>query len=361
MRGFKFFIACLFFLLAGCGYKDIDKRFFVVAIGVDKSTSDHAKYKITFKAAIPPEKPSAKSNESEIVTTETDSMTDAVRVLRSQLDKELDFSHAKAIILGQSFVEKEDVSEILDWFIRRRDIQGIAYMGVGSPTALEVLHIKPTFERLPGNALFLYFGRSGTEAPYIITEPLFDFYRRIKEKGVDPILPIIQAEGDKYSIRSSAIFKNYRMSLILNDLESEILNTFLGRLKKTDFKIHADGKEFFVFADSAKLKYDLLVGEKTRIHIHCKMSVTIEESKETLALEKLHQLEVLTEQEINKNVLKLVKKLQQANVDPIGFGLRYRASHFNNQNEWQEWEKIYPEIEFTVNADVRVRGTGAIY
>ncbi|MBP1934310.1 Ger(x)C family spore germination protein [Ammoniphilus resinae] len=361
MRGFKLLMVCLFFLLAGCGYKDIDKRFFVVAIGVDKSNSDHGKYKITFKVAIPPDKPSAKSNEAEIITTDSDSMTEAVRITRAQLDKEIDFSHTKAIIFGQSLVQKENVSEIIDWFVRRRDIQRIAYTGVGSPTALEVLKVRPAFERLPGNSLFLYFGRSGTEAPYVITEPLFDFYRRIKEKGIDPVLPIIQAEGDKYSILSSAIFKNYRMNLTLNDLESEILNSFLGRLKKTDFKIQANGESFFVFADSVKLNYDLLAGEKPTIHIHCKMSVTIEESKQTLALEKMHQLQILTEQEIRKNVLKLVKKFQQANVDPIGFGLRYRGSHLNNQTEWQKWEDIYPEIEFTMKAEVKVRGTGSIY
>lgn len=48
-------ILLLFFitsLITGCGFKDIDKRMFVVGVGVDKSNSEEKPYKITLKMTV---------------------------------------------------------------------------------------------------------------------------------------------------------------------------------------------------------------------------------------------------------------------------------------------------------------------
>jgi spore germination protein KC len=60
-----------------------------------------------------------------------------------------------------------------------------------------------------------------------------------------------------------------------------------------------------------------------------------------------------------KTCLALLKKIQKANVDPMGFGLRYRATHPGN-DAWKQWQSIYPTIKFVVNPNIQIEGTGII-
>lgn len=46
------FIQCIV-LMAGCGFKDIDNRLFIIGIGVDPSEKEEGHYKVTLKLSIP--------------------------------------------------------------------------------------------------------------------------------------------------------------------------------------------------------------------------------------------------------------------------------------------------------------------
>ncbi|UPG62947.1 hypothetical protein [Metabacillus endolithicus] len=123
-------VAALLFL-GGCGYKDIDRRFFVVSIGVDKSDDKENMYDITLKLAVPSSETKTASTESRMMTESAETISEAVRIIKSKVEKELDFSHTKIIIFGENVVE-DDLTNILDWFYRRRDIQAISWTAVGS-------------------------------------------------------------------------------------------------------------------------------------------------------------------------------------------------------------------------------------
>src|SRR5690625_4551243 len=86
-------------LLSGCGFKDIDKRVFVVGFGIDGG-SEEKPYKITLKMAIPGKKDSPKP-EYTYLTQEADTIAKAIRLSESNIDKELEFGHAKVIVLGE--------------------------------------------------------------------------------------------------------------------------------------------------------------------------------------------------------------------------------------------------------------------
>ena len=46
-------IISAFLVLTSCGFKDIDKRIFVQAIGIDHSGNDEKPYRVTLKLAVP--------------------------------------------------------------------------------------------------------------------------------------------------------------------------------------------------------------------------------------------------------------------------------------------------------------------
>ncbi|MDQ1003214.1 hypothetical protein QFZ28_003614 [Neobacillus niacini] len=55
----------------------------------------------------------------------------------------------------------------------------------------------------------------------------------------------------------------------------------------------------------------------------------------------------------------LYLKMQKENVDPIGFGLRYRSRNMGN-DDWKTWQKLYPTIKFKVNIDINISDTGLV-
>jgi spore germination protein KC len=347
-------------LLSGCGFKDIDKRFFVVSIGIDLAKNSSKKYLFSLKFAIPGVKD--QPAESMIVSEKADTISEAVRIIKTKVDKEIDFSHAKVIIFGQDVVKQELPTPINYWFVRRRDIQKIAWMGIGKPSAIDVLKVKPKSEHLPSNFLFLALGKEGSETPFIIPSYYFDFKKRTTEKGLDPILPILEVNKDKIEINTVGLFNKKRMVQTLTPEETMILNFFLGREEKSALKVRK-GKDVMVFdTNKVKNKYKIgaLKGKQPYIMVNSNITGIVEEAVGFAPYNSLLSVyEKAAEKEINKRFKNVLLKLQKAKVDPIGFGLRYRGRHFNH-DDWEEWKRLYPTITFKIHSKVEIRDTGLI-
>lgn len=360
-------LLCLLILLStlivSCGYVDIDKRFFVVSIGVDKSKVPDKKYRVTLKLAIP--QADAKSGQEQfiLVHEETDSITDAVRKTKAKVDKELDFTHAKMIIFSED-VAKQDMRSLMDWFMRRRDIQKIAWLAVGKPSAEEILSLMPRSERLPSNALFLSFGGTGTESAYIISEYLFSFNRSLLEKGLDPILPLIEVIGkEQFAINKSVVFDKRKLFMELNSEETKIFNLITNRIEETDLKVDRSKSEFFFLdVDEAKAKYKILSGalNKSRVRVDLQLEGNLEEVSDGTVTADKDAFQKKAEETVRLKILHLLKKLQKAHLDPIGLGLRYRGTHFEHK-DWEEWDAMYSDLEFDVHVEVTIQGTGGLH
>lgn len=361
LKGFWIFCICAGFLaLGGCGFKDIDKRFFVVAIGIDESKDSLKKYNISLKFAIPSssrEEPS----KSIIITQEADTISEAIRIIKTKVDREIDFSHTKAILFGKKLVERELPAGIYFWFVRRRDIQEIAWVGIGKPTALEVMKVRPKSEHFPRDALFLALGKEGSETPFINSEFLYDFKKRITEKGLDPYLPILEAQKDLIVINTVGVFDKKRLKLTLNPVETMILNFFLVTEPKSALKVYHN-QEVVIDTKSVHQKFKIVQpnGRKPYIQVNCKIKGILEEAVSFgVYNEQLSSYEKAAEKEFGSTIKRLLVKFQKANVDPLGFGLRFRAHSFH-KNDWWEWKRLYPTITFNVRTDVKIEDTGLI-
>jgi spore germination protein KC len=354
----------LMLTLPGCGFKDIDKRFFAVTLGIDKAENSNKQFKVSVKLAIPSPQERFGSNDSIIVTEEANSVTEAVRMIKAKVDKELDFGHTKALIFGESLLNEDGkIYEIMDWVNRRRDIQLTAWMAIGKPDSLAILKSAPKSERLPSNMLFLSFGQSGTETAYIVSEYLFDFYRRMKERGKDPILPIVEKRGDdQVSINKVAVFNKQSRVLTLSPYETKIFNSFYEKIGKVDIPVRLENNYITIAANEIKTSYSIQNADtdKPIVRLFIKVTGLLEESKHPVKIEELPLFEKATEQVLQKRVLALFKKLQKAGVDPVGIGLRYRATHRIDKGEWEKWQAKYSQLDFQVTAKVNLIGTGVI-
>ncbi len=347
-------------VIGGCGFKDIDKRFFVVSIGVDKAKTKSNRYLVSLKFAVPsPSKDSP--TQFQIVSEEANSISEAVRIIKTKVDKEIDFSHAKVIVFSEDVVKKKGNAGMYYWFTRRRDIQKIAWVNIGKPTALDVLKVKPKSEQIPSNALFLALGKEGSETPYVNPEYLFDMKYRLIERGIDPLIPIIVAKKDLFEINTVGLFNKSSLKMTLAPEETKIINFLRNREEKSAINVTKGNTIVVLNTNRVKTKYKLYIPKAKRpfIKLNVEMEGTLEEASRRVPVPALSEYEAAAEKEISKRFEKLLVKMQKSNLDPIGFGLRYRSRHFNN-DDWEEWKKIYPNIIFKVNSKVQIEDTGLI-
>lgn len=355
-------LAVCLVILSGClGYKEIDKRSFVVEIGIDKAEEEDKKYAVSVKLAIPSGDPQKMAGESIVLTEEGKTIAEAVRELKTQVEKQLDFGHTKVIVIGEE-IATDGIVEMMDWFTRRRDLQQIAYIGVAEKSAKSILEMKPKDERLPGNYLFLVFGDTGTETPFITTNYLFNLRRGLTEYGLDPVLPLISSMESTFVIDNAGVFKEGQMVLKMSKEETMFFNAMEREYPKVELTIEEDGG--LIAVNSKVLKFDYKIYDTNgppNIELIIDMEGIVEESTETIKEESLKEYEKLVEKEVERKAHALLTEFQKENVDPIGFGLRYRATHFGNEEEkWEEWQALYPEIEFSIKATVKLEGTGII-
>ncbi|MBM7564855.1 Ger(x)C family spore germination protein [Paenibacillus sacheonensis] len=346
--------------LPGCGFKDIDRRFFVMAIGIDKSNHANKPYHVTLKLAIPFTKiQPGKTNAYQLVSDDGSTITEAVRHMKSKVDKELDFSQAKIIVIGKAMSAEILQKGTLDWFLRRRDIQSAAYMALGDPTAEDVLNVKTGSERFPGDSLFLSFDQDGTESSFIATEYLFDFHRRVTEKGLDPYMPVIRPMDSAYLIDRVAVFDKKRLKAILSPEETRIFNALTTDFQHFDIETKSKTLQFAIAVQHFKYTYTIDPSAPA-LHMNIRIVGESEESTETLYKQPWSYYERLAERQSQTRYMHLLQKLQALQVDPVGFGLRYRATRYQRDKDWTAWEAMYPKLTFHAKVQIRIKSSGGI-
>ncbi|WP_088070076.1 Ger(x)C family spore germination protein [Gottfriedia luciferensis] len=350
--------------MSGCQLVDVDKRFFVVSIGIDKADDDDTnKYIVSLKLAIPSAQIEPGKSDFQIISQSSTSVTDAIRIIQSLVDKKLDFGQCRVLLIGKQLLGDNQI-DLMNWFIKRPDIQGIAYVGVGEPSAKDVLSWKVKSERLPGNALVLTFNEEANKSPYIMSEILNDYYMRLNEEGIDPYLPIIQPIENTFKINTSAVFKGTKFKAELNPDETRLLNELINPEKTNIINVGKGKNQFSINAEKTKTDMKIVIpkNKKPYVDVHIKIKGVIEESKKTLhKIGQLKEYENKTSKLINLRTKRFLEHLQDLDVDPHGLGLNYQAKYGMSKKEINKWKQIYPKIEFRVKSEVILKATGTMY
>lgn len=354
--------ALIILLLGGCGFKDIDKRFFVVATGIDSSGNPDKPFRITLKLAVTSPKIEPGAGKSQMETIEARTIAEGVRELKAYVDKELDFGHCKIFMIGEPLA-RQGIRPALNWMTRRRDIQMISNVSIGVPSAESILLIEPKTERYPGNTLFLSFGHEGTESSYTFTQLVFELRRRMTEKGFDPILPIVAAEKDSYRINQLGVMNKQKLLTILQPEETQLLNQITNTFLKSSVGGNVEEDPYVLTVGRIKSTYKVNKNDQGKLVITMNINITglLEEAPKMVFDKDWNAIEQKMASQYNEAVKKLLVKFQKLGIDPIGFGLRYRATHYSKDDtNWKEWLSLYPEAEFQINTKITVEGTGLI-
>lgn len=345
--------------ISGCGFKDIDKRFFIVGTGIDYSGDEEKPYRITIKLAVPSVSIDPGNSKSQVESINTASIAEGVRLLKAQVDKEIDFGHCNVFLIGEELA-KRNIQETVYWMTRRRDVQNISAIGIGSPTAEEVISKQPPVERFPGNSLDLFFSKDGTESSFTYVELLTDLFRRINEKGLDPILPIVSIKDDStYVINQIALLNKEKIVLTLDPRETQLFNQLSGHLTQTSLFGTFHSAPYVVGINDIHTTYAYGKQNQTLVNMKIKQAITFEEVPVHEAFNKSNEILNKLEKAYSDEIKQLLVKIQQTGVDPYGFGLRYRAIYDLADFE-KNWPPIYKELQFDIKTKMSIRGSGLL-
>lgn len=357
------FLFLMMLLQAGCAFKDIDKRLFVVGIGVDPSEKVKDGFRVTLKFAKPiGNVKQATSPTYAYLSHDADSVAMAIAEMETRVDKLLDLTHSRIIILNKDLLSK-DLDTFMDFFTRRGDIQMVSYVAVAANTAEEVLSFEPVIEAPASIALYNYFDNTGTESPYVVTTFLFEFRREVLDEGTDTVMPIIDIdeENQEYNINKSIVLKWGQEPLELTPEETKYYNSLTNKASGFSYKIKDEKHSMVLNIYEVKYKYEIILNEGApRIDMIITKVGYIGESKHRLDAKNLDIYNKAAAKTTKKEVVDLLTKLQEHNLDPFGFGLRYRATRLSRKNIKEEWKRIYPEIKFNVTVKIKLKGTGAV-
>jgi Ger(x)C family germination protein len=351
----------LIIFLPGCTSKDIDKRAFVTAIGIDKSENTGKKFKIITKISLSKGDPKSVGADFTLLTFEADSISEALRRMKSLTDKELVYGSTKAILIGEK-VAKMDIRPLLDFFMRREDIQKTSYLSVAKPSAYEVLQYKPKVEKVAGSYLFSAFDYTGSESPYVSSLFLFDGYRRETEAGIDMAIPVIELYKGKLKIDKITLFNKKNIQMELNPEESQIYRLLTNGIQNGQINIKTNAGTYAVKIEKGKTKIKLNESKTTAL-VQIRLNGSVEENLESsgdLNATVIKDLEKQTEKKIQEYVQHLLVSIQKKKLDPIGFGLRFRSRHLNHERIDQQWNQLYSLVQFQVVPECNIKGTGLI-
>ncbi|MFS0614137.1 Ger(x)C family spore germination protein [Lederbergia ruris] len=359
-------LSILFFtpFLSSCGFKDIDKRIFVQGIAIDYTDNEEKPYKVTLKLAIPTGSlKESLGGKYAYLSREDSSIAGAIRILKTHTDKELDFGHSRIILLGETLLN-HNVEEVMDFLFRRRDIQMVAWVAVGDPTAEKVLKAEPKTEMAASNVLTNLFSQNGVESAYVVSTFLFDMRRKLLEPGIDPVLPVVQVNEDEKKLKAnkSVVLKVKSKHTHLSSKFTKSYNVLANNNTHYDLRIQEENHHFLFAIDSVNIKYKIDTSSKETPTIKLKITLRgiVEESFEDMSPKELDKYSRIASKAAKKNITDFLKMTQEENIDPMGFGLRYRATRLHNRDTFAEWKEIYPNLQFDVNVKASVESTGTI-
>ncbi|MET3503934.1 Ger(x)C family spore germination C-terminal domain-containing protein [Halalkalibacter oceani] len=113
--------------------------------------------------------------------------------------------------------------------------------------------------------------------------------------------------------------------------------------------------------DKAAARISLEADDRALIKVDVKGKVEEQSSPKLIQSADLSKIAESMEEKIKNDLTDLVAKLQDNAVDPLGFGLKYRARHWNStKTEEEEWKRLYPELKYQINVDVDLKAPAVI-
>lgn len=276
---------------------------------------------------------------------------------------------------------KEGLLPHLDALARDPRVPDLMYLAIAKPTAKEILTVdEKEISTDIGQFLFGLIENHSTDHN-IPRKSLQDFLRIYYDIGQDNVLPIFEVKDKAPKQVGAAFFKGDQMVgeltnddiVLINLMDRHVKETMLelalpidplkDYLEKREQQHDRNNLDIVFIINSGKSRTKLVDREKQIYETNTKIRLRLIEQSAGVKLADPKAIQIL-EQEIKKELEKrfneLLKKLQDHQSDPFGYGRYYKRTREGRNLTVEEWREMYPTIEVKFNVDVELILHGAI-
>lgn len=322
------------------------------------------------------------SSPVEIITTQGNTVAEAVKNISKQFDRIAFFAHVKVLVISEQLA-KEGLLPTLDYFIRNSTMRNLVWLIIAKDgNAKELLTINHGIENVQATYLDEIIKNRG-ENSEVSTSDLLTYLKAITSEsnpigGVmemveHPTMPTkekkdVTTQGIKLS--GTAVFKKDKLVGYLDNMETRGLNWVTGKVKNTIINIPSPNEKGKLIAiaitkASSKIIPEMREGKISFI-IDVKVEGNIAEQQDTgnylKYLDSFATLEEIQKDMIEKEIQTTIDKVQtKLGSDILGFGSIYSKKY---PQEWKDikddWDTIFPTVSYEVKVNARLRNLGLI-
>lgn len=356
-----------------------------IASGIGFDLSEEGKIALTVQVITP--KPSTDESGKgdrepvRILTSEGETVFDAVRNLMSKSGDRVFYPHAQVIVFGAELA-RSGLQPVMDFLERDPELRLLTWLSITEGKAEDVIRGRSREDDIPSihiNRLIEDYRATSKVAPVSFLNYINMYYK----EGVEPTIGKIEyfeKNGEPtFLMEGAGAFKEDRLIAwldpienrgflwVANKVESGIVVAHRkgqGKVSNKGMNNHKDKISFEVIESKGKIK-PILTGDDLSILIEVEVTANIGERMDNQSTEGkgfIQEMEELLRSQVEKEVEGIVVKAQEElQSDIFGFGL---ATHRKFPKYWQEnkeeWDEIFPELDVEIKVKTTIKARGMI-
>ena len=330
----------MIFFLTGCyDYKEINDLGFITAIGIDYEES-------TFKAAF---EILDDSNDIQIVSTESNNISNLFEDISPHISKIPDFHHLKAVIISKS-VAKNHLKELTDYLIRSPEIRNEFLLVICDNNSPLKIFSNDNKESI-GEKVAKLIKTNKSQNNITYDQSFEDVLEKLLNKKTEATAVVINLENKEIVLKGIGLFKDYTYQYCLDTKASSLLNILNN--ENVNYIIPLKGLEIKLYESNVKYDFDknnvnILVNAKAKI-IENTTNYDLKDNQDYLIIEK--KLNAIIKSELNE----LISNLKNHNIDAISLNdKQYKITKKNIKNYLQK-------VNIRINVDIKINWKGSIF
>lgn len=293
------------------------------------------------------------------------SLYDSLHNLQKELSREIFVGHREVLLIGQKMAE-HGIDKLLDEIVRnpKSELRSKVFV-VKDGRAKDIFTTDPIFDPYTQTSL-----TRQEEILHIRHTYFRDLLADSLSRGIHPMVPALSLSPSSkpHYVGSAILNSNNHLKLVgfLDSQESAYANWISNRQDSlvSDFSIREKENNISVILKFLKSQIRAkMSGDDIQIHIQLTGKGSIVENNTELDPTKAADLKII-EKELKKNLQQEVTKLiatvqDKYRTDIFGFG---KKVHHQLPKQWkgyeEEWDRIFPELQVSINFNVRCDDPG---
>jgi spore germination protein KC len=369
-----FVITGLLFILSGCwDQRELMERGFVLGSAIDQE-EDQLKLTVQFYRPSPTEGAGGGAGEEPAnfhITSQT--ISEGARNIVNHVGRRANWSHMQVIVIGEETAKARNLSDLLGFFYREQEPRATTHIVIGQGKGSDYLDIKPIFEDSSGRQLHEIQRFSHEVTGHAKETTIHDLSLQMKSELGISIIPYVTKVKEKIEtapIIGVAIIKNDKMVDELSGIETQSLLVLREEYNRANWRLPCengnknqyDNIEVFLLDSNISPKIE---GDKVTVDVSLNFEVTLREIVCNTELETVDDVEKYVQyiqEQLEKNLMNTIQKLQENKVDAINIGSRV---YQDNPKLWKkvkkDWDQLFAESQYVFDITVDMEGSGIIH